>query len=228
MTTTPPQQGSTDDRAVAAANAGARAKILAWSRRTIDLVPTSWLITGAGAVLLAATAIFGGLEAAAVDPIPTIAVGEVHRGSDMEMTVTDVELQDEPGNAQVFPDGEKGERVLVVTVDVINTFDRPRGSTSGSPLSPVVDGIRIDGLEEKGTVSRADDGLGSPMLQPDVPTRLLLAWIVGPEDFRAGQEVSLTLPDSDHYVGQSVVRGDYWENVRVGATLTATVEDTAP
>lgn len=200
--------------------------MLGWARRSIDLIPTSWLITGAGAVLLAATAAFGGLETAAVEPTPVVAVGETFAGSDLEMTVVGVELSDDRENAAVFPDEEKGERVLVVTVDVVNTFPKPRGAAASSASSsPVVDGILLEGLEEKGQVSRADDGVISPRLQPDVPVRLLLSWIVGPDDFHDGQEVTLTLPDSDHYVGQSVMRGDYWVDVRVGATLTATVEE---
>lgn len=199
--------------------------MLGWARRSIDLIPTSWLITGAGAVLLATTAVFGGLEAAAVDPIPVVEVGETFTGSDLEMTVVGVELSDERDNVTPFPDEEKGERLLVVTVDVVNTFDKPRQSIEGHALSPVVDGIRIEGLEQKGEVSRADDGEGSPWMQPDVPARLLLAWVVGPDDFHDGDEIALTLPDSDHYVGQIVVRGDSWVDVRVGATLTATIDE---
>lgn len=226
VTTTPPEPPTqVPDQAVVAANAGARAKVLGWARRSIDLIPTSWLLTGAGAVLLATTAIFGGLEASAVSPTPVIEVGETFTGSDLEMTVIGVELRDDRGSAALFPDEESGERLLVVAVDVVNTFDKPRPSTAGSALSPVVDGIRIDGIEEKGTLSHADDGQGAPWLQPDVPARLLLAWIVGPDDFRDGDEITLTLPDSDHYVGQSVMRGDYWGDVRVGATLTATIDE---
>ena len=216
-----------DARGVASANAGARAKVLGWARRSIDLIPTSWLITGAGAVLLGATAIFGGLEAAAVDPTPTVAVGETFAGSDLEMTVVGVELSDDPDNVMVFPDEEKGERVLVVTVDVVNTFDKPRKSAALTEKSPVVDGIRIDGIDDRPEASRADDGLGYPTLQPDVPTRILLAWIVGPDDFHDGDEIRLTLPDSTHYVGQSIMRGDYWTDVVVGATLTTTIEEVA-
>jgi hypothetical protein len=230
VTSTPPpapgQPGAErEPRAVVAAHASARAKLLGWARQSIDLVPTSWLLTGAGAALLGVTALFGGLEAAAVEPKPAVAVGETFAGSDLEMTVVGVELSDEQGNAMVYPDEEKGERVLTVTVDVVNTFDKPRRSTEFGQDTPVVDGIRIDGMEEKPEVSRADDGEGGPTLQPDVPARLLLAWIVGPDDFQAGDEVRLTLPDSTHYVGKSVVRGDFWDDVIVGATVTATVEE---
>lgn len=230
MNTPPPETPTPgQDPAVAASNASARAKVLGWARRSIDLIPTSWLITGAGAVLLATTAVFGGLEAAAVDPTPVVEVGETFAGSDLEMTVVGVELRDElsdeRGRTLVFPDEEKGERILVVTVDVTNTFDKPRPSTANAPQSPVVDGIRIEGLDEKGDALRADDGERAPRLQPDVPARLLLTWKVGPDDFHDGDEITLTLPESDHYVGQSVMRGDYWVDVRVGATLPATIDE---
>ncbi|MBS0023955.1 hypothetical protein [Microbacterium paraoxydans] len=224
MTTTPPEGTAPHGRSDAAA---ARARVLGWARRSIDLIPTPWLLTAAGALLLAGTAVFGGLEAAAVDPTPEVAVGETYTGSDLELTVVAVELRDDRGQTSVFPDEEKGERVLVVTVDAVNTFHAPRGSTSGAPTSAVVDGIRIDGVEEKGQVSRADDGRGSPTLQPDVPARLLLAWLVGPDDYREGDEITLTLPDSTHAVGSRVIRGDYWTDVRVGATLTTSIAEGA-
>lgn len=230
--TTPPSESSAPERdssaATTAANADARAKVLGWARRSIDLIPTSWLLTAGGAVLLATTALFGGLEAAAVDPVPELAAGDMFAGSDLEMTVVGVELRSDHGNTSLYPDEEKDERVLVVTVDVVNTFPTPRGSVNGGK-SPVIDGIHVEGIDEPASISRADDGRGSPVLQPDVPARLLIAWIVGPDDFRDGEEITLTLPDSTHYVGQSVMRGDYWTDVRVGATVTTTIREvTAP
>jgi hypothetical protein len=224
MTPPEPPPAGRDAAAVAAANASARAKVLGWARRSIDLIPTPWLITGAGALLLATTAVFGGLEAAPVDPVPAIAVGETFSGSDLDMTVVGVELRSDRGNTSVFPDEEKDERVLIVTVDVTNTFSSPRASAVGGK-TPLVDGILIDGFDMRPSVSRADDGTGSPRLQPDVPARLQLAWLVGPDDFHDGDEILLTLPDSTHRVGQSLVRGDYWDDFRVGATVTAPVEE---
>lgn len=203
--------------------------MLGFARRSIDLIPTSWLITGAGAVLLGATALFGGLEAAAVEPTPHIAVGETFAGSDLEMTVRGVEVRADRGDLAVFPDVDKGERVLVVTVDAVNTFGSPRAATSLSTPSPVIDGILVDGIDEKANVSRVGEGTVSTWLQPDVLTHLELAWVIGPDGFRDGDEIDLTLPDSTHLVGSSVIRGDYWNDVTIGATLTATIDEvTAP
>lgn len=232
MTTTPPGDPAptadaapaADPAATARANAGARAKVLGWARQSIDLIPTRWLLLGGAAILLSTTAVFGGLETAPASPLPEVEVGETFTGSDLEMTVVGVEVREERGNAMVFPDEERGERVLVVTVDVVNTFNVPRLSVAGGNDSPVIDGIRFEGLDEKASVSRADDGEGSPMLQPDVPARLLLAWVVDEGAYHDGDEVRLTLPDSTHRVGKSVVRGDFWDDVRVGATVTVEVE----
>lgn len=224
--TQPP--GAADDAATSASNAGARAKVLGWARRTIDLIPTSWLITGAGAALLATTAAFGGLATAPADPVPEVAVGDTYVGSGLEITVVGVELWGETGNSAIYPDEEKGERVLVVAVDIVNTFEKPRSATS-SPLNQgSVDAIRIVGLDEKPSLSHRDDGGSSGMLQPDVPARLLLAWRVGPDDFHDDDVLSLTLPDTTHRVGDNVLRGeDLWEDLHVGATVTATVEKAA-
>lgn len=219
--TQPP--GAADDAATSASNAGARAKVLGWARRTIDLIPTSWLITGAGAALLATTAAFGGLATAPADPIPELAIGDTFKGSDFEFTVVGVELWDDNGNAAVFPDEEKGEKVLVVTVDVLSTFDKPRRSSSISN-DGLLDEVRVSGFDIPPEVSLAADGTFNVVLQPDVQARLLLSWIVERGELADDDHVTVTLPDSTHHVGQSVLRGvDYWDDLRVGATVAASV-----
>ncbi|UJP10047.1 hypothetical protein L2X99_17100 [Microbacterium sp. KUDC0406] len=42
--------------------AESEARLTSWARKTADKVPTAWIITGAGAILLGATAAFGGLS----------------------------------------------------------------------------------------------------------------------------------------------------------------------
>jgi len=190
-----------------------------------SLIPTPWMLTAGGGVLLAATAAFGGLEEVPPPPTPTVAAGEQYEGSDLQLVVQRIELRAERGTAAVYPDATKNERVLAVIVEAVNTFDRPRSATALSAASPTVDGIRVDGLDAKPAVSRMD-GSGGTMLQPDVPAHLVLAWLVGPDDLHDGDEVTLTLPDSTHRVGTNVQRGvDFWDDVVVGAVLTATVHE---
>lgn len=209
--------------------------VLTRIRRMASLIPTSSLITAGGVALLAMTAGLGGLAETPTPPIPELAVGEQFTGSDLQMTVQSVQLRTERGNALVFPDEEAGERVLAVTVQVVNTFSAPRPATSLSLTSAVVDGIHVLSaagaqpvVTGKPTISRADGTDGST-LQPDVPAELVLAWLVGPDDLHDGDELRLALPDSTHLVGTNVLRGqDYWTDVVVGATVIATVHESTP
>ncbi|WP_344819054.1 hypothetical protein [Microbacterium soli] len=200
--------------------------LLTRMRRMASLVPTPWLITAGGAALLAATAAFGGLETVPPQPIPTVEPGEQYSGSDLELTVRNVELRAERGNAASFPDPQRGEKVLAVTVDVVNTFERPRMAAGAATVSPVVDGVLVEGIDAKPALAYADGSSGTVWLQPDVPVRVVLSWVVGADDLRDGDEVRLTLPDSTHSVGTSVQRGvDIWDEVVVGAVVTASVQE---
>ncbi|WP_417555093.1 hypothetical protein [Microbacterium sp.] len=195
--------------------------VLTRVRRMTSLIPTPWLITAGGAILLAATAGFGGLATAPVPPTPKVAVGEQYSAGDLTITVHDLELRTERGNALVFPKKDEGEKVLAITVEATNTFHSPRSAESLGEQSPVVDGIRVEGVEGKPTISRTDGG-GDSMLQPDVPAQLVLAWIVEPDQLHDGQQLHLTLPHATHFVGTNVLKDqDYWSDITVGATLTA-------
>ena len=193
-----------------------------WARRTFELIPTPWLITAAGAVLLGTTAAFGGLDAVPETPIPELVVGDSFSGSDMTFTVRAIELSDDNGTTLVFPDEEKGEQVLTVLVDVVNDFSVARVVSPLANPSPSVNGISVDGIDENPFITQAD-GSSASMLQPNVPASLVLAWVVPRGAFDDGDTVRLTLPDSTHYVGSSVVSGDYWWDVTVGATVTGTI-----
>lgn len=193
-------------------------------RRMASLIPTTWLITAGGALLLGTTAVFGGLADAPVAPVPTVSVGEQYSGSDLTMTVQRAELRTDRGNAMVFPDEDAGEKVLAVTVEATNTFHSPRSADAAESVAA----IRVKGIADKPVVSRADGSSGST-LQPGVPARLVLAWLVGPDALHDGDRIRLTLPDSTHVVGTNVLKGqDYWSDVTVGATLTTRIVDVPP
>ncbi len=211
--------------AIPARAGGLAPRARAWAVRAVNLVPTPWIITAAGAALLGMTAAFGGLETVPPQSAPTISVGDAYSGSDLSMTVVRVEVADERPGSGVFADPDDGERVLTVVVDAVNEFPRPRLTTSTDRRSATIDGIIVEGLDEKPVVSREDDRTGAPVLQPGVPTRLVLAWKVGSGDFRDGDPVRITLPDSTHTVGTSVISGDYWVDVHPGAHVEATVDE---
>lgn len=213
MTATPP-----------AAPDGARVR--AWARRTLDRVPTPWLITGGTGAVLALTAGFGGLNAVPEPAVPELTVGESFSGSDLLMTVVSVQLSDERPGSGVRPDPDAGERVLTVVVDVVNEFTAPRTAAAGTPDSPVVDGIAIEGVTDAAPgLARADDGTLNIRLQPDVPVRVLASWVVDGDAVHDGDAVRISLPDSTHGVGAAITLGDYWTDPVVGAYVTATVDE---
>ncbi|MFT4260414.1 hypothetical protein [Microbacterium sp.] len=212
----------------ARAGAAARARVLGWLRRSIGLIPTPWIVTALGGVALATTAGFGGLDAAPVAPTPEVAVGEAFEGAGFEMTVQAAELRDDGSGLLVFPDETAGERVLVVTIDATNVTAAPRACANQLGELWSVDGIRIDGIDGAPSLTRADDGTGAPILQPDVPARLLAAWVVGSDDLEAGDEIVIELPDATRGVGKDLIKNEYWYDAHVGATVTMTLAEAAP
>ncbi|MFD5226256.1 hypothetical protein ACFWHT_11605 [Microbacterium sp. NPDC058342] len=203
-----------------------RARVPVWARRTFDMIPTPWLITGGTGALLAFTAAFGGLDTVPAPPAPELAVGDEFTGSDLSITVVGVEITDTRRGSGVFPDQDKGERVLTIFVDVTNEYSRPRPVSTSLTHSPVVDGITVEGLSTgKPSIARADDSTSAVVLQPDVTAPLIVSWTVPGDAVRAGDEVRITLPDSTRVVGESVVRGEFWTDVVVGARVTAHVHE---
>ncbi|MFC4137679.1 MULTISPECIES: hypothetical protein [unclassified Microbacterium] len=218
-----------DAGATSAADAGAtkraesEARLTSWVRKTTDKVPTGWLITGAGAILLGATAAFGGLQTVPEAGPVELAPGEHFIGADIDMSVVAVELSDTRQTAGVVPD--EGQRVLVVIIDATNLFDRARPVFGGNDTAAAVDSIRVEGLDETPKISRVDDGDGATWLQPDVPARLMVSWAVEPGDFADGDEVTVTLPDGEHTVGSFVTSEEYWSDVHVGARVLTSIEE---
>lgn len=207
-----------ENEADAANRAASEARAAAWARTMADRIPTGWIITGAGAVLLGATAAFGGLEPAP-QPVPEeLAVGEHYVGSDLEIAVLGAEVGGEVQGAGVVPD--EGEETLIVTLEVTNLFSEPRIALAPHSLS----GVHIDGVEiVRSDARRVEDDSVLAYLQPDVPTRVRLAWTIDADAIAPGDEVRLVLPDSTRSEGAFVTRGTYWSDVRTGAYVTVPV-----
>ncbi|MFE6735132.1 hypothetical protein [Microbacterium sp. NPDC057650] len=203
----------------AAGRAESEARLTSWVRKTTDKVPTGWIITGAGAILLGATAAFGGL-APQEQPKPVeISAGESYTGSQLDMTVVSAGVGGYVRGSGVTP--EEGQRTLVVVLDVTNEFDEPRPTGEKDALG----GIGVDGMKLAApSRNRVADGSSASTLQPGVPTRVQLAWVVDADAVSAGDEIRVTLPDATHYQASFVGRGGYWYDFRTGAYVTVPVE----
>ncbi|MFD6699939.1 MULTISPECIES: hypothetical protein [unclassified Microbacterium] len=203
----------------AATRAASEARATAWARKMADKVPTGWLITGAGAVLLASTAAFGGLADVPKPKTPELRVGQHYVGSDLDMSVVSAAIGGEVRGTSLYP--TDGQRTLVVVLDVTNEFDKPRSAGVKDALA----GIGVDGIDTvRFNANRTVDGTSVSYLQPDVPARVRVAWLVDAGEVAVGDEIRLALPDSTHYVGQLFTQGDYWSDLRTGAYVTVKVD----
>lgn len=181
-------------------------------------MPTGWLITGAGAVLLASTAAFGGLAEVPTPKPPELSVGQHHVGAQLDMAVVGAALGDRVRGTGLIP--APGERTLLVVLDVTNEYDEARIATAKDALGGVaVEGVDLHRLD----ATRVADGSGVLFLQPDVPTRVQIAWTVPADAVRVGEEIRVTLPDATLFEGKLFVQGSYWEDYTVGAVVTVPV-----
>ena len=207
--------------AEAATRAASEARMTAWARKMTDRVPTGWLISGAGAVLLASTAAFGGLADVPQPKPAELRAGEHFVGSELDMSVVSAAIgSGEVKGAGVTPD--VGEKTVVVILDVTNEYTAPRPVRVKDTLG----GIQLDGIEtHRYDVNRVVDGSGAGFLQPDVPTRVRIAWTVDGGAVGAGDDIRVLLPDSTRFTGSFVGRGEYWADVRPGAYVTVRLDE---
>lgn len=192
-----------------------------WLRAASDRVPTRWFAGIGTALFLAATAAFGGLATAETVEIAALEPGEEHRNDQVAMTIERAVLIDEFEDAGVYV--EDGERVLALVVDVENTWDEP---LSASPDSSVTESLTVEGLADApDSVARYDDATINPVLQPDVPAQIVIAWAVEADAFDDGDELTLTFNDMTLHTGSFVANGQWWTDPVAAATVTVAVED---
>ncbi len=208
------------EEADAATRAASEARITAWARKMADRVPTAWFVSGAGAVLLASTAAFGGLADVPVPKPPKLHAGEHYVGSDLDMSVVSAAIGGEVRGTGLSP--AAGQRTLVVVLDVTNEFSKPRSASAKDALKGVtVKDVAVQGFSADRTV----DGSSVSFLQPGVATRVRISWLVDADDVAPGDEIQVLLPDSTHFVGELFTRGDYWADIRTGAYVTVGVDE---
>ncbi|REJ08380.1 hypothetical protein DY023_01215 [Microbacterium bovistercoris] len=200
----------------AAGRAESEARLTSWVRKTTDKVPTGWIITGAGAILLGATAAFGGLGPQPEPKPAEISIGEHYVGSELDMSVVSAAVGGE------ISDPDDGLRTLEVVMDVTNEYTEPRLGRSPHTMGGVgVEGVTLDGVD----VERVADDSGVLYFQPDVPTRVRLTWTIEEGDVNPGDEIRIILPDSTRFQGSFVTRGTYWDDIRPGAYVTVQVDE---
>lgn len=131
-----------------------------------------WSLAGI-AVVIAIVAGIGGFAETPVTKVPTIALGDVYEGRQIDWSVESIELMsDVPG--AVLPDDDSGQ-FAVATVLLTNHDDAP-APLSTAQLMLLIEDIDYVELADQQVTSR-ELGLSS-LLQPGVPTEMLYIWAV--------------------------------------------------
>lgn len=194
-------------------------------RAATDRVPTKWFATIGTVMFLAATAAFGGLNdvPAEAKTLEVLGTGETHTSPQLAITVQRAVLIDELSGTGAFPDEEKGERLLVLLVEVENRWDRPL-TTFGS--EGVQRAVLLEGDDRAADgIVREDDQTSTPWLQPGVPALIAFSWVVPGDAYAGGEPLRIVLSDATLYQAQLLSSGESWVDRTPAAVVTIPLED---
>jgi len=194
-------------------------------RAATDRVPTKWFATIGTVMFLAATAAFGGLNdvPAEAKTLEVLGTGETHTSPQLAITVQRAVLIDELSGTGAFPDEEKGERLLVLLVEVENRWDRPL-ATFGS--AGVQRAVLLEGDDRAADgIVREDDQTSTPWLQPGVPALIAFSWVVPGDAYAGGEPLRIVLSDATLYQAQLLSSGESWVDRTPAAVVTIPLED---
>lgn len=195
----------------------------------VEKVPTRWFVTAGAAVLLLATAAFGGLAEAPHRVVPDASVGERIDGDPLAVTVERVVAIDALPESGIVP--ADGKRLLGVVAVIENTWDRPVSSGEGTGAR---DSIRLVGVDEvqgepADTVALFADGTTDPDFPVDVPVEVVFFWEVDPMSIsRIGDGGSLRIDVFGRTGLQqsgAVTDGVRWTGTRELARLAVALDD---
>jgi hypothetical protein len=178
------------------------------------------VLLGAAVAILAAT---GGLETSTRRGPVEHGPQEEFTSSDMRITLERAVVVDQLPGSGVFTDADAGERVFAVLIEVENLDVDPRLARSDGGLSRVIADFGIEGEPE---ISVYGDGDFSVVtLQPGVPARLLLSWMVDDDQIGEGDDVHLTMPDAEKRESTLTPGTFVWDELPPSAVVVTTVED---
>lgn len=194
--------------------------------------PPGWITLGAMALVVAATAAFGGL-APAEARVTSVAEDTTYVGKHLDVTVASASVVDTVEAEYLEPD--PGFRVLLVRMSVTNHLDRAVGAVAGTPglggtlfadKKPVISpDVETDGSEPE-VWYPGGDGY-SPSFQPGIPTDFEVAWFVPADAVQDGDEIAIEVRDFAVQRGQIIVSAES-RRFKVGdvaAALSVRVSD---
>ena len=195
------------------------------ARTLYDRVPTKWLVTGISAALLGLSALLGGLNQVAAEPIPEFEAGEPYAALQLTITPESASLIDGFPEQLVMP--ADGNRLLVVVATVTNTWPDPvRISTIGPADSLLPVGIDFaDAFTGPTSVIVFDDGTKVATVQPDVPVKVAYVWEVPAGSLAGGDELRVDVLDRDYEGEAAIYFGDRFSDFRTAGYVTFELDD---
>jgi len=176
-------------------------------------------------VLLGLSAVLGGLNDVAADPIPEFEAGEPYAALQLTITPERASLIDGFPEQSVMP--ADGNRLLVVVATVTNTSPDPVRITTLRPadsLLPV--GIDFaDGFTGPTAVIVFDDGTQVSTVQPDVPVKLAYVWEVPTGSLADGDELRVDVLDRENLGEAAIYYGDRFSDFHTVGYVTFTLND---
>lgn len=174
---------------------------------------SAWIAAAAIAVAALALVAVGAFDAAAEAEPDPVAIGEEVRLSTYAVTVLDAEVTDAVD--EQYLEADEGESLLLVTMRLENLSDRTIGvgTTSDKISSRLVNVpsplLELSGIDDPGSARTWHDVTSSrnPLLQPDVPADITVAWTVSTADLDA-HRISLDVHDAVVRTGQIILSSD--------------------
>lgn len=188
-------------------------------------LPPYWLGIGAGALALAVSGLFGGLNKVEPDGLPTIALGTADNGAPWNVTVVSVEYTKDASPLKLQ---KPGDRWLVIRATVEVTAKESR-----SDIRDVLRLRDVTGLIGKGdeTGTRPDlvylrgDISHVQKLHPNLPEDLLFFWEQA-GDVEPPRELEIAIIGKTHRVATLTGHRE-WLDPEPRALVRAAPEDTA-
>lgn len=212
----------------AAPRISVRTVVARWARAVADVPRWIWAAAAALVAAVIVVAAVGGFAQAQLAPT-VLGAGDEARTSVYAITVLDAEFTTEV--EAEYLEAEPGQKLLVMTTTMENLSDAPIGvATTADRIKagfvntddPLLD---LDGVTAIDTVSvwRADGSAGQVILQPGVPSEVMLAWTV-PDDAFPDGVVSLDVHDVEIRRGAVILSSSVvtWRPAELSARIDLT------
>jgi hypothetical protein len=184
-------------------------------RRALDAArraAPAWVAAGIVLVVGAVLAATGAFTTAVHEP-ERLTVGDEVRLSTYTVSVRDVELADAVEDQHV--EADPGETLLLVTVRLENLTDRAVGvgTTADRITSRLVNAtqalLALSGVDdlESARIWHDETSVRSPLLQPDVPADITLAWRI-PTAALDAEDIALDVYDAKVRTGKIILSSD--------------------